>query len=63
MNSLPILPEEEVLLESQNVENAPYSTNMQVLQVHMAKRIITKAGFHCIQLYKIAGDKESFHDQ
>ena len=56
-------PIEEMLEEPEYIKEAPYSTNMQILKVHKAHRVITRNGFHCMQLYFIATDGESFHDQ
>ena len=50
-------PIEEMLKEP------PYSTNMQILKVHKAHRVMTRNSFHCMQLYFIATDGESFHNQ
>ena len=55
------LPIEMIMKE--RIEKAPYKTDMHILQVHMVKRHVTRAGFHCMQLYRIASDTESFHDQ
>ena len=44
-------------------QKAPYNTNMQILQLHMVKRVVIKHGYHCMKLYKITEDAESFHDQ
>ena len=57
------LPVGDVMIEPDNVKDAPYSTDMHILQVHMAKRLITNSGFHCLQLFRIASDDEPFHDQ
>ena len=57
------LPEDDMLKEPEGVKNAPYCSEMQILQVHMLKRLITRAGFHCLRFFKIASDQESFHDQ
>ena len=56
-------PIEEMLEEPEYIKEAPYSTNMQILKVHKAHRVITRNGFNCMQLYSIATDGESFHDQ
>ena len=36
---------------------------IQILQVHMDRRQITGAGFHCVLLFCNASDKGAFHDQ
>lgn len=36
---------------------------MPILKVHMAKWVIAKSEFLCLQLYKIASYKKPFHDQ
>ena len=38
-------------------------TGVHIFHVHMARRQITRVGFHCIQLFHIASDKEAFHHQ
>ena len=57
------LPEEDVMFELDEVKNAPYSSEMHILKVHMAKGVITKSEFQCLQLYQIASYKELFNDQ
>lgn len=57
------LPIEEVMEEPESIQNAPYSTGMHILQVHMTRRQITRAGLHCVQLFRIASDKEVFREQ
>ena len=57
------LPIEMIMEEPARIEKAPYKTDMHILQVHMAKRHVTRADFHCMQLYRIASETESFHDQ
>ena len=49
--------------EPAGIQNTPYSTDMHILQVYMARRQIARAGFHCVRLFHIASDKEAFHDQ
>ena len=56
-------PIEEMLEEPEYIKEVPYSTNMLVLKVHKAQRVITRNGFHCMHLYFIATDRESFLDQ
>ena len=56
-------PIKEMLEKTGYIKEAPYSTNMQILKVHKAHRVITRNGFHCMQLYFIATDGESFHNQ
>ena len=56
-------PIEEMLEEPEYIKEAPFSTNIQILKVHKAHRAITRNDFHCMQLYFIATDGESFHDQ
>ena len=53
---------EEMLKEPEYIKETPYSTNMQILKVDEAHRVITQNGFHCMQLYFIATDRESFND-
>ena len=48
---------------AESIQNAPCSTDTQILQVHMARRQITRAGFHCVQLFHIASDKGVFHNR
>ena len=57
------LPIEQVMEEAESIQNAPHSTDMHILQVHMARRRITMTGFHCVQLFHIASDEEAFHNQ
>ena len=52
-------PIEEMLEEPEYIKEAPYSTNMQILKVHKAHRVIMRNGFYCRQLYFIATDGES----
>ena len=54
---------EDMIEEPDNIKDSPYSTSMKILKVHKAKRVITRQGFHCVQLFSIATDEESFHDQ
>ena len=48
------LQEKDVMIELDKVKNAPYSTEMHILKVDMAKRLITKSEFQCLQLHQIA---------
>lgn len=57
------LPEIDVRIEPEEVKNTLYSTEMHILKVHMAKRVITKGGFQYLQLYQIGSYKERFHHQ
>ena len=57
------LSEKDVMIELDEVKNAPYITEMHILKVHMAKRVITKIGFQCLQLHQIVSCNEPFHDQ
>ena len=56
-------PIEEMLEEPEYIKEVPYSTNMQILKFHKAYRVITRNGFHYMQLYFMATDGESLHDQ
>ena len=56
-------PIEEMLEDPEYIKEAPYSTNMQSLKVHIVHRVITRNGFHCMKLYFTATNGESFHDQ
>ena len=47
-------PIEQVMEEPESIQNALYSTDILILQVHMARRQITRAGFHCVQLFHIS---------
>ena len=57
------IPEKDVMIELDEVKNAQYGTEVHILKVHMAKRVITKSRFQCLQLYQIASYKEPFDDQ
>ena len=57
------MPISEVMVEPLDVDQAPYHPNMAILQVHMAKRVTTEAGFSCLKLFRIASDKDSFFNQ
>ena len=57
------LPEKVVMIELDEVKNAPHSTDMYFLKVRMAKRVFAKRAFQCLQLYQIISYKEPFHDQ
>ena len=56
------LPEKDVMIYLDEVKNAPYNTEIHALRVYVAKGVITKIGFQCLQLYEIASYKELFHD-
>ena len=56
------LPEKDIMTELDEVKNAPYSTEMHILKVHMVKRVIKKSRFQCLQLYQIASYKEPLHN-
>ena len=56
------LPEKDVMIDLDEVKNTPYSTEIHIFKVHMAKRVITKTGFQSLQLYQIASYKEPFYD-
>ena len=56
------LPEKDVMIELYEV-NVQYSTEIHILKVHMAKRVITKSEFRYLQLHQIARYKEHFHNQ
>ena len=43
------LPEKDVITELDEVKNAPYITEIHILKVNRAKRVITKSGFQCLQ--------------
>ena len=49
--------------EPERIKKAPFKADRHILKVHIAKRYVTRAGFHCMQLYNIALDAESFYDQ
>ena len=57
------LSEKDVMIELDEVKNAPYITEMHILKVHMAKWVITKIGFQCLQLHQIVSCNEPFHNQ
>ena len=54
---------EEMLEEAEDIKEAPYSTNLQILKVNKVHHVITRNGFHYMQLYFIATNGESFHDR
>ena len=57
------LAEKDVMIELDEVKNAPDSTKLHVLKIHMAKQVIKKSWFQCLQLYEIVSYKEPFRDQ
>ena len=46
------------VIELDEVKNSWYSTEMHVLKVHMAKQMIKKSWFQCLQLHHIVSCKE-----
>ena len=57
------MPVDEVMVEPEEISNAPYVPDMQILQVHKAVRVVTKKEFQCLQLFKIGTDTKSYFDQ
>ena len=57
------VPEKGVMTEPDEVKNNQYYTEMHFLKVDMAKRVISKSGFQCLQLYQTAIDRLPFHDK
>lgn len=51
------VPEKGVMTEPDEVKNNQYYTEMHFLKVDMAKRVISKSGFQCLQLYQTAIDR------
>ena len=51
------------MIKLHEVKNSRYSTEMRVLKVHVAKQVIMKRRFQCLQLYQIVNYNEAFHDQ
>ena len=51
------VPEKGVMTEPDEVKNNQYYTEMHFLKAHMAKRVISKSGFQCLQLYQTAIDR------
>ena len=62
-NQVCLFGKKDVVIEFDEVKNARYITDMYVLQVHMATRVIKKSLFQCLKLYEIVSHKEPFHDQ
>ena len=51
------VPEKGVMTEPDEVKNNQYYTEIHFLKAHMAKRVISKSGFQCLQLYQTAIDR------
>ena len=51
------VPEKGVMTEPDEVKNNQCYTEMHFLKVDMAKRVISKSGFQCLQLYQTAIDR------
>ena len=51
------VPEKGVMTEPDEVKNNQYYTEMHFLKVDMAKRVISKSGFQCLQLYETVIDR------
>ena len=55
------MPAAEMLEEPCDVENTRYIPAMRTLQVHMVRRIVTKAGFCCLQFFEVASDISPYY--
>ena len=48
------LPEKDIMIELDEVKNAPCSSEIHILKVHMVKWVIVERGFQCLQYQTVS---------